>query len=254
MSKEKVALINELFTPARRNFPRRHVVVKGLDENWQSDLIDLQAYSKFNKGVRYLLVVIDTLSKYAWVEPLRSKSGIDVVKAFEKILKKGRVPKLLQVDNGKEYYNKNFEGLMKKYNIKMYSTYSKIKTSMAERYNRTLKSALWKKFALNGNYKYLDYLQDLVDKYNSTRHSTIKMAPKKVTKKKAKQLLKSVFNHIKIAAPGKFKIGQKVRVSKEKTLFRKGYLPSWSSEVFTIYKINKTNPVSYLLKDYQGNE
>ena len=99
-----------LHKPRRRHFPTLPVMVFGIDEQWAADLIEVINIAKSNRGYRYLLAVIDVFSKYAWVEPVKSKTGQDVTTAFEKILKRsqGRQPQNLQTDNGKEFYNKHF--------------------------------------------------------------------------------------------------------------------------------------------------
>ena len=105
-----------LHKPRRRHFPNLPVMVFGIDEQWAADLIEVINISKSNRGYRYLLTVVDVFSKYAWVEPVKSKTGQDVTTAFEKILKRsqGRQPQNLQTDNGKEFYNKHFQGVMKR--------------------------------------------------------------------------------------------------------------------------------------------
>ena len=99
-----------LHKPTRRRFPTLPVLVLGMDEQWTADLIEVGNIAKFNGGYRYLLTVVDVLSKYAWVEPVKSKMGKDVTTAFKKILKhsNGRHPLKLQMDGGKEFYNKTF--------------------------------------------------------------------------------------------------------------------------------------------------
>ena len=179
----KRAVVDELHKPARRNNPRRKFDVRGIDETWQGDLVEMQPYARENKGYRYMLTVIDVFSKYAWAVPVKSKSGVDVSAAMKSVLHQKRVPKNLHVDKGKEFYNKDFEALMKKYKINMYSTYSNLKASICERFNRTLKSRMWKEFSLQGNYKWLDILPDLMKSYNNTKHRTIGMKPKDVTAK-----------------------------------------------------------------------
>src|SRR5699024_2997483 len=133
----------------------------------------------------------------------------------------------LQTDNGSEFYNSHFQDLMKKYNINHYSTFSILKASIIERLNRTLKGMMWKTFSLNGNYKWINILQDLIDKYNSSIHRTIKMRPRDVNKRKEKLLLKTVYGKIKTFPMPKFKVGDSVRISKYKHLFEKGYTPNW---------------------------
>ncbi len=252
MDKKKV-VVEELHKPARRNYPRRKFDVRGLDETWQADLVEMQPYSRENKGFRYLLIVIDIFSKYAWGVPVKSKSGPDVTEAMKSILKQGRVPKNLHVDQGKEFYNKNFEGLMKKYKVNMYSTYSNLKASIVERLNRTLKSKMWLQFSMQGNYKWLDLLPKLIETYNNTKHRTIKMKPKDVNTGNEKEVLKRFIDDRKFAKKTKFKVNDKVRVSKIKQLFEKGYTANWSGEIFTISKVLKTNPVTYHLKDFNDD-
>ena len=112
-------LADELHRQARRNFPRRKVIVKGLNEFWQGDLVEMQPYAKQNRGFRYLLTVIDVWSKFAWAIPVKTKTGKDVTEAFEKILKDTPTPpKLLQLDHGKEFYNKPFQACIFREEIK----------------------------------------------------------------------------------------------------------------------------------------
>lgn len=250
MSKE--TLVNELHKPARRNFKRRRVIMKGLDDLWQADLVEMQPYAVFNNGYRYLLVVIDTFSKYAWVRPCKTKTGPDVTNAFQSILKLGRIPKNLHTDNGKEFYNKHFKIVMDKFKINLYSTFSVMKASIVERLNRTLKEKMWKLFSLQGTYKWQNILPKIVNEYNNTKHSKIKMTPIQVNKKNEKMLLKTVYNNIKIAGPAKLKKNDLVRISKHKSLFEKGYTPNWSTEVFRISRVKITYPVTYLLEDLQN--
>ena len=98
-----------LHKPLRRRFPTLPVIVGGLDDQWVIDLVEVQPLAKYNRGVRYLMTVVDVLSKYVWVQPLKAKTGVAVVKAFDKILRQGRKPNRLQTDRGKEFYNRAFK-------------------------------------------------------------------------------------------------------------------------------------------------
>jgi len=252
-SSEKRQLVDELHAPARRNFPRRRVIVCGYDDLWQADMVEMRPYSRFNGGYHYILTVIDVLSKHAWAVPLKTKSGDETAKAIAKIIRDDeRCPKNLQTDKGKEFYNANVQKLLKKHNINHYSTYSIMKASVVERFNRTLKNDMWKQFTHNGNYRWLDSLQRLVSEYNARKHRTIGMRPVDVTPAIADKLLTTVYSRVKIAAPARFKVGDSVRVSKFKTIFEKGYTPNWSTEVFRIVKVQQTNPMTYLLEDSRG--
>jgi len=81
-----------------------------------ADFIEMGTIAKANRGMHYLLTVVDVLSKYGWVEPVKSKTGAAVTVAFEKALKRsdGHFPRKLQTDDGKEFYNKTFQALMKR--------------------------------------------------------------------------------------------------------------------------------------------
>lgn len=252
MSKEKTQLVEELHAPARRIFPRRRVLVHGYDDLWQADLVDMQPHARINGGNKYILTVIDVLSKYAWGIPLKNKSGSEVAKAFRTIFR-NRCPKNLQTDQGTDFYNSEVQKLLTKHGINHYSTYSVMKASIVERFNRTLKNSMWKEFTLNGTYKWINALPHLVAKYNSQKHRTIGMRPCDVTPAISKRLLRTVYNNIKISASAKFSVGQSVRISKFKTVFDKGYTPNWTTEVFQIVKVQATNPVTYLLQDSWGN-
>ena len=157
-------------------------MVRGTDETWQADLVDMKKYYQVNRGFTFLLTVIDIVSKYAWAIPLKNKEGSTLKKSFNDLLKKGRVPVNLQVDKGTEFYNKNVKSLLKEYKINLYSSYSHLKALIVERFNRTLKTEMWKKFTLNGNNKWIDILDDLMKKYNKRIHRTIKMRPIDVNK------------------------------------------------------------------------
>ncbi|KAL6418424.1 hypothetical protein ACFW04_014189 [Cataglyphis niger] len=119
--------MEELHAPARRNFPRRRVAVRGYDDLWQADVVEMRPYARLNKGHNYILTVIDALSKYAWAVPLKSKR--------------------------KKFYNTEMRKFAKEHGVNHYSTYSVMKASIVERFNRTLKNSMWKYFTLNGTYK-----------------------------------------------------------------------------------------------------
>lgn len=253
----KREVVNEIHKPVRINFPRRRVIVKGLNDLYQADLVEVIPYAKLNKGFKYLLVVINVFSKYVWVKPVKNKTGLDVTTAMDEILKKlAQTPKNLQTDLGKEFYNKDFKNLMLKYKINHYSTYSNLKSSIVERVNRTLKSMMWKEFSARGNYKWIDILQDIVSAYNSKKHSTTGFKPVDVNEKNEKLLLDTVFSNVKTIdpKPNKFKIGESVRVSKTRQVFTKSYTPNWSNEIFIISKVKATNPRTYHLRDSSGQD
>lgn len=253
MSTLKRDLVNELHKRARKNFIRRRVVMKGIDDLWQADLVEMGDYSRYNKNYRYLLTVIDTFSKFAWAAPLKTKTALEVLKEMKEIFKLGRVPKNLQSDDGKEFFNQHFSKLMDEYKINHYSTYSRMKASIVERFNRTLKGMMWKEFSFNGSYHWLNIYKDLINAYNGKIHRTIKMPPIKVNSRNEKKLLNTVYSHMKIYKLSKFNVGDYVRISKYKNIFEKGYTPNWTTEIFKIKTVKNTYPTTYILEDYQGN-
>lgn len=255
-SKEKIQLVNELHKAVRKNFKRRRTIIKGLDDLWQMDLAEMSNYARENKGFKYIFVVIDCFSKFAWTKPIKTKSGEEVTRAMDDIfIESKRIPKNLQSDQGKEFYNSHFKNLMKKYSVNHYSTFSVKKASMAERLIRTIKEKLFKYFSLNGTYKWIDILPQITDNYNKQRHSTTHMKPCDINKNNERKILQTVYNHIKLATGlRKFKVGDTVRISKNKHVFEKGYTPNWTTELFKIVKVRNTNPITYLLEDMHGRD
>ena len=217
----------------------------------------MQQFSRWNAGYRYLLMVLDVFSKYGWIVPLKDKKGETVMNAFKTILKEGRKPEYLWTDKGKEYYNKHVKELLDKNKITLYSTENEEKSSVCERWNRTIKTKMWKQFTVQGNTQYLDMLPKLVKQYNNTKHSSIKMTPIEASKKKNEGTVYfNLYGNLEqVSSKPKFKIGDKVRISKYKrNVFDKGYTPNWSEEIFTVDEIQHTNPITYKLKDLRDED
>ena len=171
-------LAEELHKPVTKKFQRRKVYVKGIDEIWAADLVDMSSFSKFNKGTKFLLAVIDIFSKYGWLIPLKDKKGETVAKAFKSIFKE-RKPDKIWVDKGTEFYNKHVKGL-----IELYSTENEEKSSVVERWNRTMKDKMFKYFTANSTRVYIDVLDQMVEQYNNSYHSSIKMTSKQASQTK----------------------------------------------------------------------
>jgi len=223
---------------------------------WGCDLVEMQEWNYQNKGFRYMLNIIDVFSKYAWSIPLKDKKGTTVAQSFKYIVKQsGRIPKHIWVDKGKEFYNKNMNDWLQENNIIRYSTFGEHKSAVVERFNRTLKEMMWKRFTAENTRKWIDMSDKLLHEYNNRLHSTIGMTPVKASLKENEMtVLQNIINKIKVASrtKAKFKVGDKVRMSRTKALFEKGYLPNWSEEIYIIEKVQKTNPVTYKIKDLLG--
>ena len=247
-------LSEELHKAKRKNYPRRKIIVNHIDEIFAADLVEMQKFSKLNKGYRYLLTCIDIFSKYSWVIPLKDKRGITIKNALEKIFNK-RKPKFLWTDKGKEFYNKQVQDLLNENNIKLYSTNnSEIKSAVVERFNRTFKNMMYKKFTENNNTIFYNILDELVNNYNNKYHSTIKTSPIEGSKKINEKKIKNIYNFERTKKPGKFKIGDRVRISLEKNIFEKGYETNWTQEIFVIYDIKYSNVPYYYLKDLNNEK
>jgi len=160
-----------------------------------------------------------------------------------------RPPKNMHTDEGKEFFNSKFQDLMKEHKINHYNTYSKLKASIVERFNRTLKEKMYRKFTADNTTQWIDFLDELVAKYNNTRHSTIGMMPSQVDKKNKHLVLERLATSKTPIRKPRFKIDDIVRISKNKTIFDKGYVGNWTEELFKIIKVKNTVPVVYLLED-----
>ena len=247
--KSSSILADELHKPVIKKFNKRKVYSQFKDNIWGVDLADMQSLSRKNKGIKYLLCAIDLYSKYAFVIPLKDKKGISTVNAFDKIIKQSnRRPNKIWVDQGGEFYNNVFKRWLSKNNIIMYSTYNEGKSVVAERFIRTLKNKLYKHMTATGKNVYYDVLDDVVNKYNNTKHNTIKMKPIDVKNNKRDY----IDEHNE--KDSRFIVGDRVRISKFKNIFAKGYTPNWSKEIFIIDKINDTVPYTYSLKDLNDEE
>jgi Integrase core domain/Chromo (CHRromatin Organisation MOdifier) domain len=238
-----------IHTPSRKNYLRNKVLVSGIDEQWQADLVDLQSLAKFNEGYKYILTCIDIFSKSAWAIPLLSKTSENVRAAFAQIFSSGRIPYKLQTDAGTEFVNKEVQKYLKSYDIHFFITNSEKKASVVERFNRTLKEKMWKYFTKQNTYNYVSVLSALLTNYNTSFHRTIGMAPCEVNAKNETEILNRVFRVSSPIKHFKFNIDDAVRISKVKRHFEKGYTPNWSEEYFFVdERIMRDRPV-YKLKD-----
>ena len=213
-----------------------------------ADLV--QFLSKYNKGIRFLLCVVDIFGKYTWFVPLKDKKGISLVKAFQIILKQSnRKPNKIWEDKGSEFYNAFFKKWLRDNDIVMYSTHKEGKSVVAERFIRTLKRKIYKCMTSISKNVYIDKLDDIVNEYNNTYHTTIKMKSIDVKDNTYINTDKKINNE-----DLKFKVGDRVRISKYKDIFVKGYTPNWSEGVFVIKKAKNTILWTYVINDLNGEE
>ena len=220
------------------------------DNIWGVDLADMQLISKYNKGIRYHLCVIDLLSKYAWVVSLKDKKGTTIVNVFQSISNNlKRKPNKIWVDQGSEFYNTHFKKWLKDNNIEKYATHNGGKSVVAERFIRTLKNKIYKHMTAISENVCFEVLNDIVDKYNNAYHKTIKMKPLNVKNDSFAE-----YNEESNEKDPKFKVADHARISKYKNIFAKGYAPNWSEEIFVVKKLKSTVPWTYVISDLNGEE
>ena len=242
-----------LHKPRRLRFPTLPVMVFGIDEQWTANLIEVINIAKYNRGYRYLLTVVDVFSKHAWVQPVKTKTCKAVTEAMTKILKGSRKPVRLQTDDGKEFYNKTFQELMKQKDIHHFSTSGNTKASVVERFNRTLKQRLYRYFTVQNTLNFVPVFQDLVRGYNRSYHRSIKRAPDQVTLANSEEVWETLYGKKGKFKKPQFKVGDRVRLNKKFRVFKKGYLPGWTEEVFVIRRVKNGKVPTYKVEEWDGS-
>lgn len=240
---------------ARKKFPRNRYNVDNIDELWQVDLCDMRNIGKYNDGYNYLITCIDVLSKYAWVRPLKSKHNTEIIKAFESILAEGRRPYHLESDKGSEFTGAACQNFFKKNGINFYTTRNPdVKAAVIERFNRTLKGRMWRYLTYKNSYRYIDVLDDLVNSYNNTVHSSIKMRPIDVNDTNVLQVWKNLYRGREPVMQPRLKVGMHVRIARKRTIFEHGYDTYFTEEIFKIIRVVRRPIPVYELEDLSGEK
>ena len=247
-------LSNELNKSTINKFERQKVIVNHINEIHSTDLVDMTQYSKMNKGYKYIFTNIDVFSKIAYAFPLKSKKIHDIKPCFEKIFENNK-PKFIWSDKEPTFLSKEMQQFFKDNNVKIYHTNSHLKAVVIERFNRSLRELMMKEFVKNNNTVWYNILPKLIKIYNNRYHSTIKMKPNQVNKNNEKYIKENIYTYNKTSKIPKFKINNLVRISlKTRKIFDK---PSsnikWSEELFKIHSINKSNVITYKIKDLNDN-
>ena len=244
-----------LHKPVQKTSLFRRIFTKGVSYLYQIDLVDMTKFEDENDGYRWLITIIDTFSKKAWAFKMKRKTSGAIMTVMKPFLTKNR-PKKIEFDQGKEFYNKPFMHLLKILKIKYFSVHSDKKCAIVERFNRTLKTRMYRAFTARGNHRWIDIFQDLVNGYNRTKHRSTKFAPNDVSAENENEVRGNLFPDVeklpKHSIP-MLKIGDSVRISKKKSTFQKGYEQTYSYEVFTVSAIKNTYPITYKIKDYKGD-
>ena len=259
-TKQKIGLGNnftmedlsiELNKPVINKFERKKVIVNHIDEIHSCDLVDMQKYSRVNKGYKHIFTNIDIFSKYAYAFSLKTKTVKEIKSCFQKIFKE-RKSKYIWSDQESAFFSKEMLNFFKDNNVKIYHTHSHLKAVIIERFNKSLRELMMKSFVKNNNTVWYNILPELIKTYNNRiYHSTIKMKPKNVNKLNEKHIKNTVYTYDITNKKPKFKVDDLVRIPlKRRTLFDKptGNI-KWSEQLYKIYKINKSNVITYQLKD-----
>ena len=257
------------FKQTRNRFLRLKVQSYRLNEIWSIDLADMQKLARHNHSVNFILVAVDTLSRFVWAMPLKRKTAIECKNALQSIINnlnsRGKnksntlkpkfcstncaiflKPEKIWVDKGREFAGQ-FSEYCTDNDIQIYSTHSETKSAFAERNIRSLKAILFKYLHENNTDTYVENLQQFVDVINSRVNRVTKLAPKEVRKCDVPYLI-SLQNTNTPLRP-KFHIGQQVRIKRKIETFHRGYRIQFTEEVFTIATVQTLNPPTYTIRD-----
>jgi transposase InsO family protein len=240
-------------------FNTEHIIVEHIDDQWDSDIIQMDELAKYNRGYKYILICIDLFSRYAWARPLKFKKSTDVTIAFTDIVKtSGRECKTIRTDQGGEYTGASFQRLVHSRGINHMIAYGRHKASYSERFNRTLENKLFKYFYEQQTAMYIDILDDVMFSYNNTVHHSINMAPAAVNTANSHTIYEQVYIPILnrwANTPVKFTIalGSLVRLSLYTAPFSRGYHEKWTEELFTVCNQIPSHPPRYKVQDLNGD-
>lgn len=253
-------------SPLIKKFTRNKVVVAGIDDTWQIDLLDVKNIANHNSGNNFILTVIDVFSKKAWAKPIKTKLAANVLVAFKKILKEGRVPKRIHADKGREFKGE-FSKYLKENNINIYSTSTELKAQVVERFNRTIRGRMYRLFSFNESKKkklnkfqnYTNFLEDLVTNYNNSYHRSIKTTPNSVNKKNEKKIREILYPKSAKLIEIHFNKGDYVRLPVDSRIpnnnfSKRGYTPNWRSDVYIVQNILLRHPAVYKIQSIEGEE
>lgn len=249
-----------LHAPARRHFPRNVTYADNVDDCWQSDLTDFRSIKEDNDDFVFILCVIDVFSKYAWCVPLKSKTAKCIIDGFKTIFSSTsrRCTKLI-TDKGKEYDNVVFKKFLKSHDIEFYHTNNPdTKASVCERFQKSMKDFLFRRFTHTEDYCYIGgLLDDFLRAYNNRFHRMIKMTPTEASSpKRVLEVYENLYGHGQLRKPKRkatFGVGDYCRISREKKRFEKGYTWNWSEEIFKVIKVIPHAEPVYHIQDLSGD-
>ncbi|KAL3104474.1 hypothetical protein niasHT_027184 [Heterodera trifolii] len=244
-----------LHRQAKRRYRRLPTLAPGLHTEWQADLAIFDRLVKQNRGYKYLLVCIDTLSRQLFVEPVKTKTSANMIIAFGRIFKRSKyIPWKVLTDQGKEFTARAVQHFFRAKDIEHFCmlTSPQFHAGMAERANRSIKERLYRYFTERNTYTWIDVVQDIVRAINHSPNSSIGMRPADVNFKNAEALRRKLHNAAEnvVRRQPRYRVGDRVRIEKYKHVFKKGYLPRFTNELFTVAEVHpERSPVVYRLRD-----
>ncbi|KAL3087582.1 hypothetical protein niasHS_009800 [Heterodera schachtii] len=244
-----------LHRQAKRRYRRLPTLAPGLHTEWQADLAIFDRLAKQNRGYQYLLVCIDTLSRQVFVEPVKTKTSVNMIRAFGRIFKRSKyIPWKVLTDQGKEFTARTVQHFFRAKDVEHFCmlTSPQFHAGMAERANRSIKERLYRYFTERNTYTWIDVVQDIVRAINHSPNSSIGMRPADVNFKNAEALRQKLHNAAEnvVRRQPRYRVGDRVRIEKYKHVFQKGYLPRFTNELFTVAEVHtERSPVVYRLRD-----
>ena len=248
------------FKPVVKRHKFQKTFVKDLGDQIQMDLVDTKKYKNQNKGYYWILTAVEILSRMAFAIPVYRKNTENMTQAVEELLKQfekrfGKYPNVAQFDEGKEFYNVGVKKLLNENGVEYSSTKTNRKAAIVERFNRTLKTSMWKYFHKEDNQRWINVLNEFVENYNNTKHRSILMKPVDVNNTNKDQVWMTLYGHPLGNLPlPKFKIGDTVRIYKYKNVFIKGYEANFTEEIFKIVKVFRGDPNMYEIEAFDGEK
>lgn len=243
-----------LHKPFRHKFRTNRVMVEGIDDQWDADLMDMRYYAKQNDDYNYILTVIDIFSKYVWLRPLKTKTSREVKEAFDSIHRK---PKLLRTDKGKEFTSHDVERFFKKKGIHHFVTQNIGKANYAERVIKTIKNHLQRYMTHHQTHRYIDIVSHVNKSYNQSFHTTIGMSPKEVKKENERAIWWITYWPKRKLKKQRFKFNVEdiVRITYLTNVFTREYDEKWTGEVFKVVKRFRRDGLAlYKLQDFLGDD
>ena len=252
----------------RGKFKRRRVVAPYVDYKWDVDTASCEPYMEYYKkdsdGYDYFFLAVDILSKVVLTVALRTRTGMEMVHAFQQIFEKGREATYIRSDKGTEFANKDVKQFLKKEGIHFFVTQNIVKVSYAERAIKSIKSHIVRYMTHKQTHRWVDILPAITDSYNKTYHRSIKRSPAsvkisdsvdlwKLQYQSTPKTTKTKFQKLTYVASYKCKVGDLVRVSFIRRQFQREYDERWSRELFVVnIRFMRENIPQFQLKDYSG--